>query len=49
MGEGLFLDNNVDNYRGLSAACVNDFYFDFTPKQELQKYHRVHIMDKYVR
>ncbi|MBR3501951.1 MAG: transglutaminase domain-containing protein [Alphaproteobacteria bacterium] len=28
---------------------INDFYFDFTPKQELQKYHRVHIMDKYVR
>ena len=28
---------------------INTFYFDFTPKQELQKYRRVHVMDKYVR
>ena len=27
---------------------VNDFFFDFTPKQELKKYKMIHLMDKYV-
>ena len=28
---------------------VNDFYFDFTPKKELKKYNRIHLLDKYVK
>ena len=28
---------------------INTFYFDFTPKKELQQYGRLHVMNKYIR
>lgn len=27
---------------------INEFYWDFTPKDELHKYNRVHVSDKYI-
>lgn len=27
---------------------IEEFFFDFTPKQELKEYHMIHLMDKYV-
>lgn len=28
---------------------INDFYFDFTPRSEFEKYGTIHILDKYIR
>lgn len=28
---------------------INDFFFDFTPKQEFNKFRTVHLMNKYIR
>ena len=27
---------------------INEFFFDFTPKQEVREYQMIHLMDKYV-
>ena len=36
--------------RGITEinSNINMFYFDFTPKQELNRFHNVHVCDKYI-
>lgn len=42
------VDLKKRSYKNTVNMTVCDFFFDFTPEQELRQYNTIHLMDKYI-